>query len=110
MPTTKPRTNKSLKDMSIQDLIDQLEETGKEARGRFNELLDDMGLRTRFCEATEGLNEARLALLRQLRGEPATKPLDDMTVEELHDLATERDLPGRSSMNKAELIDALRKG
>ncbi|HSL58027.1 MAG TPA: Rho termination factor N-terminal domain-containing protein [Acidimicrobiales bacterium] len=103
MPATKP-----LKDMSIQDLIDQIEATGTEARDRFGELVDDIGLRTRFCDATEAMNDLRLALLRQLRGEPATTPLEEMTVEELHHLAGERDIPGRSSMNKAELIDALR--
>jgi hypothetical protein len=32
-----------------------------------------------------------------------------MTVHELHQLAAKRRITGRSSMNKAELIDALRK-
>jgi Mg/Co/Ni transporter MgtE len=103
MPATK-----SLKDMSIQDLIDQLEDTTTQARDRLEELLDDIGLRDRFCQATEALNDLRLSLLRQLRGEPATKPLDEMTVDELHELASEREIPGRSHMNKAELVDALR--
>jgi hypothetical protein len=35
------------------------------------------------------------------------KPLDEMNMTELRDLASERDIPGRSSMHRAELIAAL---
>ena len=37
------------------------------------------------------------------------KALDDMTVQELRHLATRRHIAGRSSMNKAELVEALGK-
>ena len=37
------------------------------------------------------------------------KALDDMTVQELRHLATKRRIAGRSSMNKAELVEALGK-
>jgi hypothetical protein len=37
------------------------------------------------------------------------KALDDMTVQELRHLATKRHIAGRSSMNKAELVEALGK-
>lgn len=33
---------------------------------------------------------------------------EDRTKDELYELAQERDIPGRSDMNKAELIKALR--
>jgi hypothetical protein len=46
-------------------------------------------------------------VLRHIRGEPTAKPLEIMTVLELHELASERKIAGRPSMCKAELIDAL---
>lgn len=36
--------------------------------------------------------------------------LEGRTVDELRDLARDRDIPGRSGMTKAQLIDALRDG
>gem|GEM_PF-2933619 len=40
-------------------------------------------------------------------GESPDDALEDLTVEELQDLASEAEIDGRSSMNKAELVDAL---
>lgn len=35
-------------------------------------------------------------------------PLDELTLDELSEIARERDLPGRSKLNRGELIAALR--
>lgn len=37
----------------------------------------------------------------------STEGLEDLTKDELYDLATEEDVDGRSQMDKGELIDAL---
>ena len=38
------------------------------------------------------------------------KPFSEMSAEELHEEATKKEIPGRSSMNKDELIAALEAG
>jgi Rho termination factor, N-terminal domain len=43
----------------------------------------------------------------ELRGLQAERPLEHRTLEELQLLARQRKIPGRSRMNKAELIEAL---
>jgi hypothetical protein len=93
-----------------QDLIGQLEDTAKQAGDRISEYLAEARVRQRLADAADAIKDVRLAVLRRIQGEPAAKPLEEMTVRELHELASERQIPGRSSMGKAELIDALRKG
>lgn len=94
----------------LREMLTQLEDVTDRAGDRFSEFWEDAAIRRRFSDAVDAIDDARLAVLRRVRGEPATTPLQDMTVQELHDLAAEREIPGRSSMNKAELVDSLRKG
>lgn len=93
---------------SIGDLFRELEHLADEAGDRISQFVDDADVKQRLSDAIDALDDVRLEVVRRLRGEPATKPLDEMTVKELHHLAGEREIEGRSTMNKAELIDALR--
>lgn len=95
---------------SLGDLYHQLENLVEEAGDRMSKFAEDADVKQRLSDAIDALDDVRLEVLRRLRGEPATKPLDEMTVKELRELASEREIEGRSSMNKAELIDALRTG
>lgn len=100
---------------ALQDLISQLEDTAKQAGDRISEYLAEARVRERLADAADAINDVRLAVLRRIHGEPAAKPadekpLDEMTIRKLHKLASERQIPGRSSMSRAELIDALRRG
>lgn len=104
---------------ALQDLIGQLEDTAKQAGDRISEYLADARVRQRLADAADAIKDVRLTVLRRIRGEeaaeprkatPAAKSLEEMTVRELHELASERQIPGRSSMGKAQLIDALREG
>lgn len=113
-----PRTT-STRESAIQDLIGQLEDTAKQAGDRISEYLAEARVRQRLADAADAIKDVRLAVLRRVRGEqakkppegkPAAKPLEEMTVRELHELASERQIPGRSTMGKAELLDALRNG
>jgi len=104
-----PRTT-SMREGALQDLIGQLEDTAKQAGDRISEYLAEARVRQRLADAADAIKDVRLAVLRRIQGEPAAKPLEEMTVRELHELASERQIPGRSSMGKADLIDALRKG
>jgi hypothetical protein len=99
-----------MREGALQDLIGQLEDTAKQAGDRISEYLAEARVRQRLADAADAIKDVRLAVLRRIQGEPAAKPLEEMTVRELHELASERQIPGRSSMGKAELIDALRKG
>jgi hypothetical protein len=105
------------RERALQDLIGQLEDTAKQAGDRISEYLAEARVRQRLADAADAIKDVRLAVLRRIRGDeaaeprkrtPATKSLDEMTVRELHELASERQIPGRSSMGKDQLIDALR--
>jgi hypothetical protein len=109
--TTKKRPPQKERSIdSVGDLFRQLERLADEAGDRISQVVDDADIRQRLSDAIDALDDVRLEVVRRLRGGPATTPLDEMTVKELHHLAGEREIEGRSSMNKAELIDALRTG
>jgi hypothetical protein len=93
----------------LEKVLKQLQEAMDEAGDRMSKFMKEADVKGRFSDAVDALDDVRLEVLRRVRGEPATKPFEEMTVKELRELAGERDIPGRSSMNKAELIDALRK-
>lgn len=95
---------------ALEKVLKQLQDAADEAGDRMSKFIQEADVKRRFSDAVDALDDVRLELLRRMHGEPATKPFDEMTVKELHALASERDIPGRSSMNKAELIDALRGG
>ena len=92
----------------LEHLIGQLEDITKQAGDRISEYLAEARIRERLADAADAIDDVRLSVLRRIRGEPTAQPLEDMTVRELHELASERKIAGRSSMSKAELIDALR--
>jgi large subunit ribosomal protein L21 len=114
----------------LQGLVDRLREIRKQAGGRLGHVLADASVRERAAAVADKIEDLRAELTRSLRharpaaapanpaarrppAKPApelsTKALDDMTVQELRHLATKRHIAGRSSMNKAELVEALGK-
>lgn len=97
------------RDGPLRDVVAKLEDLRNEAGDRMSKFLEDVEIKRRLSDAVDALDDVRLELTRRISGKPATTPFEEMTVKELHEVARERDIEGRSSMNKAELIDALRK-
>jgi Rho termination factor, N-terminal domain len=102
----------------LQSLVNCLREARRQAGDRLGEVLAEASVRERAAAVADKIEDLRLELTRRLRhtGPPAgpltelpAGPLQDMTVHELHRLAAERGIAGRSSMNKAELVNALQK-
>ena len=96
------------RDGPLREVLAKLEDVANEAGDRMSKFLEDAEVKRRLSDAVDALDDVRLEVVRRMTGKPATVPLEEMTVKELHELARKRDIAGRSSMNKAELIDALR--
>ncbi len=60
-------------------------------------------------DAAESVIEAAETVVNEVAGTRHDKPLADHTKAELYELATARDIDGRSSMTKDELVAALKK-
>ena len=89
--------------VSERDGVEKAAEQAKTARGKAKGL--GTSVSRVFRTAVEALEDATEATF-----DPQdSRPYEERTVDELRELASEREIAGRSSMNKSQLIRALRK-
>ena len=61
---------------SLRELYERLEDAVGEAGDRIREFVNDADVKQRLSDAIDALDDVRLEVLRRVRGESATKPLD----------------------------------
>ena len=87
-----------------QRMYEHIKESGKD-RGLKERRAEELAARTVNKQRRE---EGRTPRKRtQGTGNPS-RPLEDRTKEELYNIAKDENVPGRSKMNKHELVEAIR--
>jgi hypothetical protein len=93
----------------IDDLIERLRGFAVQGGDRLAAFLEEQPVRAQVDDISDRIDELLREAAQYLReSTPLATPLEDMTVEQLHELAAKRQIDGRSHMNKSQLIDALR--
>jgi hypothetical protein len=94
---------------AIEDLVDRLQSIAVQGGDRLAAFLEEQPVRAQVDDISDRIDKLLREAAQYLReSTPLATPLEDMTIEQLHELATKRQIDGRSHMNKSELIEALR--
>lgn len=102
-------TKTTSREATFEHMVDGMRDVGRQATERLTVLFTEDHFRKHLRQIATALEDMWAEASEQVRLAAEAKPLEDMTLEELHELATERKIPGRSKMHKDELIAALRR-